>query len=124
MARTVGFIIVAIALASGVAADNTAEEVQRWRCGDDIDTCFFSTCPVTLTGNTRDGTGEVQFSGTVTQTRFKVQGLELRWDWCPHHAKGTYDCTLVISANGKGRYFNFQGQERAKPTDFFECYSN
>ena len=122
-------IIIALAFAAGCATvedatptlDATAE-IEQWKCGDYTDGCgFLSTDCVTLTANLRNGTGEVKFSRFVDHTRFQVQGIERRWDWCLTD-DDSYDCAFVVSVNGTGRYYNFRGSdERESPTNHFKC---
>ncbi len=80
-----------------------------------------------LIANLHYGFGEVKFGEIVEPTLFEVQGIERRWDWC-RNDDGIYDCTFIISIDGKGSYFNFaasfpdsDGVRRAKPTDLFKC---
>ena len=101
--------------------------LERWGCGDSFDGCGFGRCPVTLTADFQDGTGTVEFAGTVSSTRFQVTGLERRWDWCLQD-DGSFGCAFVIAAHGDGMYFDFRrvmpdadGTSRAKPSEWFKC---
>ena len=96
---------------------------EHWKCGDYFDGCgFLATDCVTLTANLHDGIGEVKFGEFVEPTRFQIQGIERRWDWCLK-SDGFYDCAFVISVDGRGRYYNFRGSDdgKAKPRDLFKC---
>ena len=127
-------VVAVLVLAAGCAPmedrvmeDRPVEDgIERWKCGD---SCYGSSgnCPVRLTANFRDGTGEVNFDGVVERTNFQIQGLERRWDWCLAN-DGAFDCAFVISVDGRGSYYNFRageygldGKRRAKPADLFTC---
>ena len=108
------------------AVEDTEERVERWGCGDYFDGCFFR-CPVTLVANIQNGTGTVKIAGVTEDTRFEIQGIERRWDWCLAD-DFRYDCAFVISPDGDGRYFNFratkpdaEGARRTKPSEVFKC---
>jgi len=60
-------------------ADETGQAgtLERWECGDYVDGCWFR-CPVKLTADFHDGTGTVEFAGTVSHTNFEVKGLGRR----------------------------------------------
>ena len=134
--RLLGAMIAVLALVAGCAAvgdpiptvggtppkEDTQAGIERWRCGDYINGCGFpATNCVTLTANLHNGTGEVKFGEFVEPTRFEIHGIERRWDWCMD-AGGSYQCALVISVGGRGRYYNFRGSDgRAKPADLFKC---
>ena len=94
--------------------------LERWKCGSYFDGCgFLATDCVTLTANVRNGTGDVEFDGFAERTRFRIQGIERRWDWCLAD-DFNYHCAFVISVNGTGRYYNFRGS-RVKASDLFKC---
>ena len=103
--------------------EDTKAGIEQWKCGDYFDGCeLFATDCVTLTASRYDGTGEVKFGEFVETTRFQIQGIERRWDWCLN-AEFAYDCAFVISVDGRGRYYNFHGSDdgTAKPRDLFKC---
>ena len=109
--------------AAGTPKEDTKAGIEQWKCGDYFDGCgFLATNCVTLTANLHDGTGEVKFGDIVSLTRFEIQGIERRWDWCVD-AYGAYDCAFFISVDGTGSYYNFRGSDdgRAKPRDLFKC---
>ena len=121
--------LAAVALGGCVGGGETTPKaeirpgIEQWKCGDRYDGCgFLATDCVTLTTNLRDGTGEVKFGEILEDTKFHIQGLERRWDWCLD-ADGRYYCAFVISVDGTARYYNFQGSDdgKAKPTDLFKC---
>ena len=103
-------------------AKDVAPGVERWECGDYFDGCglFPGDC-VTLTANVHEGSGEVTLGEHVEFTRFEVQGIERRWDWCLND-DFRYDCLFVISVDGRGRYYNFRSVDGPiKPTGLFKC---
>ena len=107
----------------GTTPKDTKAGIEHWKCGDYFDGCgFLATNCVTLTANLNNDTGEVEFGEIVEPTRFEVQGIERRWDWCLN-ADGSYDCAFVISVDGRGHYYNFRGSDdgKAKPRDLFKC---
>jgi len=102
---------------------DTRAGVENWKCGDYFDGCgFLATDCVTLTANLHDGIGRVKFGEIIEPTRFQIEGIERRWDWCLK-ADGFYDCAFVISVDGRGRYYNFRGSGdgKANPRDLFKC---
>ena len=105
-----------------IPTGNATVGLEQWKCGDYFDGCgFLATDCVTLTANPRNGTGEVKFNNFSERTRFRIEGIERRWDWCLAN-DNTYNCAFLISVDGKGRYYNFRGKGRtAKPTDLFKC---
>ena len=103
--------------------EDTKAGIEQWKCGDYFDGCgSLATNCIMLTASLHDGTGEIRFGDIVEPTRFQVQGIERRWDWCLN-AEGAYECAFFISVDGKGSYFNFRGSDdgTAKPTDLFKC---
>jgi len=103
--------------------EDTKAGIEQWKCGDYFDGCgLFATDCVTLTANRHDGTGEVKFGEIVETTRFQIQGIERRWDWC-RNAEFEYDCAFVISVDGTGSYYSFHSSDdgKAKPRDRFKC---
>lgn len=107
-------------------AEEDSEGIEQWGCGDFVDGCWLR-CPVTLTANFHTGTGTVTFAGVTEYVEFGIVGLERRWDWCLGD-DGRFDCAFVLSADGRGRYYNFakempdsDGVRRGKPTDLFKC---
>ena len=123
-------IVMALTLAAGCATidgmtptEGVKAGIERWDCGDIFDGCgWFSTDCVTLTTNLSNGTGEVKFSDFVESARFRIEGIDRRWDWCLAD-DNFYYCSFKISVDGWGRYFNFRASEDglAKPTDIFKC---
>ena len=104
-----------------------AGALERWGCGDYINGCWFGGCPVKLTADFDNGTGTVEFAGTVNYAQFEVKGLGRRWDWCLQD-DGSFGCAFVIEADGDGNYYDFtrvmpdpDGRSRAKPSDLFKC---
>ena len=104
-----------------------AGKVERWGCGDYFNGCGFRGCPVKLTADFSNGSGTVEFAGTVERTAFKVRGIERRWDWCLE-GDGRYGCAFVIDADGDGQYYDFgnavpdsDGRIRTKPSELFKC---
>ena len=100
---------------------------EQWGCGDYIDGCWFGGCPVKLTADFHNGTGTVEFAGTVNHTKFEIKGLGRRWDWCLQD-DDTFGCAFVMDADGDGSYYDFtrvmpdpDGRSRAKPSDLFKC---
>lgn len=111
----------------GPAAAAGAARLERWACGDYFDGCGFARCPVTLTADADNGTGTVEFAGTVEAARFEIRGLQRRWDWCLQD-DGDYGCAFVVDTDGRGRYYDFtvappdpDGTARAKPSELFKC---
>ena len=103
--------------------EDTKAGIEQWKCGDYFDGCgFLATNCITLTASLHDGTGEVKFGDIVEPTRFQVQGIERRWDWCLN-AEDAYECAFLISVDGTGSYYNFRGSDdgTAKPRDLFKC---
>ena len=125
-------LVAAFAVASGCATSLdpgsfSVDGLERWGCGDYFDGCT-SRCPVTLTADLQAGTGTVTFTGIEERTDFRVHGLDRRWNWCLDPADNQYWCSFIISAEGRGRYFDFShamaasdGVIRAKPSDLFKC---
>lgn len=106
-----------------IPKEDIKARLEQWRCGDYFDGCgLFDTDCVTLTANLDNGTGEVKFGEIIEPTRFEIQGIERRWDWCMS-ADLSYDCAFSISVDGTGRYYNFRGSDdgTAKPRDVFKC---
>ena len=90
---------------------DTKSGIEQWECSDyfDFDGCGFpATNCIMLTANLHDGTGEVKFDEIVQTTRFEIQGIERRWDWCLN-AEAVYECAFVISVDRTGSYYNFRG---------------
>ena len=81
---------------------------EKWKC-DDLELVAYTF------------TGTVTIAGRTERTDFRIDGIERRWNWCL--AKdGSYHCTVTISPDGSGRYFNFRGTDgTAKPSDWFHC---
>ena len=105
----------------------SVDGLERWGCGDSFDGCTFR-CPVTLTADLQAGTGTVTFTGIEERTHFMIHGLDRRWNWCLDPEDNAYSCSFIISAEGRGRYFDFSqdmpdpdGRTRTKPSDFFKC---
>lgn len=66
-------------------------------------------------------TGAVTIGGHTERTAFRFEGIERRWDWCLA-SDGSYDCAVVVSPDGRGRYYNFRGTDgSAKASDWFDC---
>ena len=102
---------------------DTKTVIEQWKCGDYFDGCgLFDTDCVTLTANLDNGTGEVRFGDIIETTRFEIQGIERRWDWCLNE-DFSYDCAFFVSVDGTGSYYNFRGSDdgTAKPRDLFKC---
>ena len=103
---------------------DTKSGIEQWECGDyfDFDGCRFpATNCIMLTANLHDGTGEVKFDEIVQTTRFEIQGIERRWDWCLN-AEAAYECAFVISFDRTGSYYNFRGTDgTVEPRDRFKC---
>ena len=129
--------VLALTLATGCAPidyrppiEGAASGLERWNCGDYFDGCggfLGAECHVTLTADLRNGTGTVSFDNVVEPTMFQIEGIERRWNWCLGD-DGGFDCSFLISPNGRARYYNFavsepdpDGMSRAKPTDLFKC---
>lgn len=98
---------------------------ERWRCSSIPSTVG----PVTLLAN-KSGFGEVLFEGDRHPTKFEVQGLHRRWNWCfhsrPHEDPNLtyYNCAFIIGPNGRGSYFDFQATdvgEDTKASAAFDC---
>lgn len=112
-----------------IAIEDTAGAggLERWACGDSSEGCgFLRECPVKLTADFDNGSGTVEFAGTVNYTKFEVRGLTRRWDWCPQD--GAFECALVIDTEGDGTYYDFRsampdadGARRTKPSEWFKC---
>ena len=68
------------------------------------------------------GTVEIGDSAARTEhTRFAVEGLDRRWDWCPAQG-GEFRCAFVIDPSGDGSYYKFgSGEDRAKASGWFKC---
>lgn len=116
--------LVGVAVLTGCVTNTTVNLTtvgQQWQCGDTVEKCYFN-CPIKLSGDSNLGTGTVIFAGTTEVTKFEVQGVELRWDWCLDDDRN-YNCAFVISADSVGRFYNFHGfeGERRKPSDVFSC---
>ena len=80
-----------------------------------------------MTADLHNGSGTVKFAGVVEHASFRIHGLERRWDWCLGN-DGNFGCAFVLSADGNGRYYNFDvvmpdsdGVSRTKPSDLFKC---
>ena len=104
-----------------------ADPLERWACGDYVDGCGFGGCPVVLTADLHNGSGTVEFAGTVEQTRFEIRGLGRRWDWCLQD-DGNFGCAFVLDTDGDGSYYDFtqvmpdtDGTARTKPAELFKC---
>ena len=103
--------------------EDTKAGIEQWKCGDYFDGCgILETDCLTLTADLYNGTGEVGFGEIIETTRFVIQGIERRWDWCLN-AEAAYECAFFISVDGTGSYYNFRGSDdgTAKPTDLFKC---
>ena len=110
------------------------EAEERWECGDFVYGCE-SACPIALTANYYldregavkfDGTGTVEFAGTVSNAQYEVKGLERRWHWCPDG--GRFECTIVVTADGVGKYYDFtaatpdvDGHRRVASSKSYRC---
>ena len=67
-----------------------ASGLERWGCGDYSEGCgFLRECPVQLTADFDDGSGTVEFAGTISRTSFRGPG--------PSHAAGIGVCGTVRS---------------------------
>ncbi len=90
---------------------------EAWRC-------FKSWEPdTTLVALTRQGDrGEVAVSGLTRSARFRVSGLELRWDYGLDD-DGNYEYAFVVQPDGIGLYYDFSrsADGTASPRQTFDC---
>ncbi len=116
MVVALGLVVSCSNVDDAIPTGEATREVERWRCGDYFDGCgFLATDCVTLNANLLNSTGEVKFSGFSERTRFKIEGIERRQDWCLTDDY-SYDCACMISVDGTGKYFDFRGSDGRGPS--------
>lgn len=100
---------------------STDTALEKWKCGDYSGGCIFF-CPVTLTSDQQLGIGTVKFDDILQSTRFEIEGLDRRWDWCLNQESGTYKCAFTISPDGTGHYYLFTSEEKTSKTrELYKC---
>ena len=123
MYMNVGIAAVVLVAGCEVAAANevgpASDALERWECCPYPIGCGEQR-PVTLTADLHNSAGTVLFAAMAEETRFRVKGLQRRWDWCLG-SDGSYECAFVINANDHGYYTDFGGKNRERPSQFFEC---
>lgn len=70
-----------------------------------------------------DGSGEVAVAGITHTARFRVAGLNRRWDFGYDEIKESYLYAFVIEPDGTGLYLDFSTSSdgAAKPRNLFKC---
>ena len=100
------------------------EPDEQWACGGHVSFLLDDDVSVTLAADVdaRVGTVEIANSAVAaTYTRFEVDGLDRRWDWCVDE-DGEFLCAFIIGPKGDGGYYKFDpDEEKAKPSDLFAC---
>ena len=109
---------------SPIPAPDTFQPDEQWECGDVYFFLVNDEVSVKLATDVDVGVGTVEIANSAigaTYTRFRVDGLDRRWDWC-RDEDGGFLCAFVIGPNGDGAYYRFgPGEDRTEPSDRFSC---
>lgn len=97
---------------------------ETWQCFDRFDRAQVRPL-VTLTrlGDVSDGYGEVTVADETHPARFRIAGLDWRWDFGCDERDPAYPYAFVIEPDGSGLYYDFTASTdgTARPSDFFDC---
>ena len=130
--RPLAAILITLALVTGSATANAAEELWECFCSRSIFSSCNSDDVVTLTANRTDRTGVVQLGDISHDTRFYIDGFDRRWDWGFEKGNslwdqirgaGAYKYAFAIRTNKEGLYFNFKTSKdgTALPRAKYDC---
>ena len=121
MKRLYTAAVAAMALSVPVLAadDNIAE---RWECALSDDTDWDN---IVVVASVEQGhkSGFLWAAGVTNETQYQVKGLSRNWSFTPNEAGG-YDYTFIITASGKGKFYDFsksEGQPINMPTKTLNC---
>jgi TonB family protein len=109
------FVSALLLLISGVSA--YASPIETWQCWDYGDESQKVLVTATVEVGRREG--DIAVAGVKHKTVFRVAGFDRRWDF--GFENKTYQYAFVIEPNGTGRYFNFGGEAKAKPSRLMNC---
>jgi len=104
---------------SKTTTENTNHYIENWMCKPLAYRQAGST--LTLTGYKVLNVGWIRFDGIKRSTKFKIDGLNRRWDWEVRPDKYA-KFSFIIRPDHTGRYYDFGNiRKTASQSGVFEC---
>lgn len=115
-----------------ITVPDNFEPDEQWICRDSLDISWSApsrssgepNVAVALLADFDAGVGSIEIGGsaaTAEYTRFQIEGLDRRWDWCPRSG-GILRCSFTIDPTGDGRYYKFApGEKETKASGLYKC---
>lgn len=106
-------------LAVTFAAAPLAGYPEGWECKDLMGS--WDKVLVTAVVNDDRQSGQIFVAGVTHDAAYSVEGFDRRWSFGLTSVGSSYKYAFVIRPDGKGLYYDFQGGDTAKPSEFMDC---
>ena len=112
----------ALIVFAAIAAAESTESIEDWKCyaKNDNDKEQVLVKLTAVTGGTLDS-GWVEVAGTKHFALYEVTGLNRRWNFGEVRDDLALPFAFVITPGGDAAYYEFRGDNKASPIQFYNC---